>query len=394
MAGLEAVGARRKLWTWKFILMMLINFANGMAGYMTVPLVSKYAVSIGANLTVASSISGILPLVAMVVCPVAGVLSDRINRKKLLLATNIGYSVFLCLHAFAGGLGVLAVLRAGTGVFFAVSSVLTVACASSYIPKERMGEGLSYFGLLTPVVQAAGPALGIFLRDSIGYGAAFTGAGAAVLAALAFTAALPYEGKEAGAREPLQLKNIFAWEFVGFMLLTAVFSSANGLISTYLDLLASERGIANIALFFTVYSVVLVLSKPLTGKLLDKKGVYFILLPAVLFASAGMALVGVAMSMGPMLAASVCKALGQGAGSPTIQAHAVKTLESSRGGVAVSTIQIGQSLGNSVAPVAGSVIAASFGYKAMFCGFGAAVLAAGILLLLLQYRKEKRKGIM
>ena len=144
MAGLEAVGARRKLWTWKFILMMLINFANGMAGYMTVPLVSKYAVSIGANLTVASSISGILPLVAMVVCPVAGVLSDRINRKKLLLATNIGYSVFLCLHAFAGGLGVLAVLRAGTGVFFAVSSVLTVACASSYIPKERMGEGRSF----------------------------------------------------------------------------------------------------------------------------------------------------------------------------------------------------------------------------------------------------------
>ena len=67
LAGLEAVGARRKLWTWKFILMMLINFANGMAGYMTVPLVSKYAVSIGANLTVASSISGILPLVAMVV---------------------------------------------------------------------------------------------------------------------------------------------------------------------------------------------------------------------------------------------------------------------------------------------------------------------------------------
>ena len=53
------------------------------------------------------------------------------------------------------------------------------------------------------------------------------------------------------------------------------------MISTYLAILAEERGIGNIALFFTVYSACLVLLRPVTGKLLDKKGVYVILVPSV-----------------------------------------------------------------------------------------------------------------
>jgi len=45
-------------------------------------------------------------------------------------------------------------------------------------------------------------------------------------------------------------------------------------------------------------------------------------------------------------------------------------LDQSQSGVAVSTIQIGQSLGNSIAPVLGSFLVEPFGYQTMFCGFG------------------------
>lgn len=387
--------AGQSLWTWKFFVLILINLTNGVAGYMTIPLVAKYALEMGADLTAASSISGILSLVAMVMCPVAGVLSDRVNRKKLLLVTEVGYAAFLGLHAFANEIPALIALRAGTGVFFAVSSVLSVAYASSYIPREKMGEGLSYFGLVMPLAQAMGPALGLGLRDGAGYEAAFLGAGLAVVVSLICVIALPYEEKAAaesgGEKRSLQFRDIFALEFLGLMLLTALFSSANGLVSTYLDILAGERSIANISLFFTIYSVALVISKPLTGKLLDKKGLYFVVVPAIVFAALGMFLIGLAASLGWMLAASVCKALGQGAGTPSIQAYTVKRLESSRAGVAVSTIQIGQSLGNALSPIAGSFFVNEFGYEAMFCGVGGITLIGGFLLLSWQLRKERGK---
>lgn len=114
---MERNTAAEKLWTGKFFLLILINFGNGMAGYMTVPLVTKYAMSIGADITTASSVSSVLSLVAMFMCPVAGVLSDRINRKKLLLVTEIAYSICLFSHVFVANLVMLFVMRAITGIF-------------------------------------------------------------------------------------------------------------------------------------------------------------------------------------------------------------------------------------------------------------------------------------
>lgn len=372
-------------------MLIAINFGSGVAGYMTVPLVAKYVMTFGADITTASAVSGILSLVAMFMCPVAGVLSDRINKKKLLIITEAAYAVCLGLHAFARSLIALLLLRAVTGIFFSLSNVLTIAYASSYIPKSRMGEGLGYFGLVVPLVQAAGPSVGLGLRDSIGYGAVFTGAAIAALAAMICVAVLPYNAPEpSGQKKTLKFNDIFAVRFIWLMLLTALFSSANGLISTYLDILASERSITNISIFFTVFSVVLIIFKPLTGKLLDSRGMYLVIIPAVVFAALGMFFVGIASSLWVMLIAAVCKALGQGAGTPTIQAHAVKMLDKSHSGVAVSTIQIGQSLGNSIAPVLGSFLVKPFGYTTMFCGFGGIILVAGFLFLILQARREKK----
>lgn len=372
-------------------MLIAINFGSGVAGYMTVPLVAKYVMTFGADITTASAVSGILSLVAMFMCPVAGVLSDRINKKKLLIITEAAYAVCLGLHAFARSLIALLLLRAVTGIFFSLSNVLTIAYASSYIPKSGMGEGLGYFGLVVPLVQAAGPSIGLGLRDSIGYEAVFTGAAIAALAAMICVAVLPYNAPEpSGQKKTLKFNDIFAVRFIWLMLLTALFSSANGLISTYLDILASERSITNISIFFTVFSVVLIIFKPLTGKLLDSRGMYLVIIPAVVFAALGMFFVGIASSLWVMLIAAVCKALGQGAGTPTIQAHAVKMLDKSHSGVAVSTIQIGQSLGNSIAPVLGSFLVKPFGYTTMFCGFGGIILVAGFLFLILQARREKK----
>lgn len=390
-----SAGPGERLWTWKFIVLILINLSNGVAGFMTVPLVASYAMNLGAELTTASTVAGILSLVSLFMCPVAGVLSDRVNRKKLLVVTEIGYAATLALHAFVPNIPGLMVVRGLTGVFFSIANVLTVAYASSYIPRKKMGEGLGYFSLVSPLAQALGPFLGLSLRDSMGYHMAFWGGAVATVIALVCVAVLPYTEEAKGSQKKqhsLHLKDVFALEFLCLMLLTALFSSANGLVSTYLDILAGERAIGNISLFFTVYSVALVISKPFTGKLLDKKGLYIVVIPAVVFAALGMVLVGLAASLGLMLVAAVCKALGQGAGTPSIQAYTVKTLEPARAGVAVSTIQIGQNLGNALAPIGGSFFVESFGYEAMFCGVGAFTLIAGMLLLVWYSKKNRALG--
>ena len=59
----------------------------------------------------------------------------------------------------------------------------------------------------------------------------------------------------------------------------------------------------------------------------------------------------------------------------------MRTLDASKAGVAVSTIIIGQNLGNALAPIGGSFFVTAFGYEAMFCGMGVLTLLVGFLLL-------------
>ena len=61
--------SKASLWTWKFIVLILINLTNGAAGQMTFPLVASFALNLGATLTVASSIAGIVSLIGMFMPP-------------------------------------------------------------------------------------------------------------------------------------------------------------------------------------------------------------------------------------------------------------------------------------------------------------------------------------
>ncbi len=99
---------------------------------MTFPLAASSALDLGVELTLASSIAGIMSLVA-------GMVSDCMNRKRLLLITELCYALFLLSHAFTNRIPFLIFLRVGTGVFFTINSVLTTAYASEFIPRDRMG---------------------------------------------------------------------------------------------------------------------------------------------------------------------------------------------------------------------------------------------------------------
>ena len=135
----------------------------------------------------------------------------------------------------------------------------------------------------------------------------------------------------------------------------------------------------------------MVVLRPLTGKLMDKKGVFIILIPSFFFAAVGMFFVGVGSTLAMMLAAGVFKAMGQGSGTPSIQAYCVKSLDKSRAGVASSTILIGQSIGNAVSPILGSFVVKAAGYETLFIGAGITVLAGGLLLLIIQRNLDKKK---
>ena len=386
-----------RLWTIPFLMVILLNLFNGCAAQMSYPLVAKFTLSLGGDLKTASTAAGLMSLSSLFVCPFAGLLSDRFPRKRILQISFIAYAICLFLHLLAKTVPVLMALRLLTGIFFSVNSVTAVAFSTGFIPKKHMGEGLGYASLANVLAQAIGPGIGLALSEQFGFGASFLLAGLCAGASLAMITLFPKQNAEAAQQAPapkqgIQLRNLFAPELTAFMLVTVLFSWGNSLLSTYLAIIGDERNITGIALFFTVYSIAMVVLRPLSGKLFDRKGVYVMMIPALIFAAAGMWTIGSAMSLTVILVAAVILAVGQGAGIPSMQAHSINRLGQERAGVAVSTIQIGQNLGNAVGPMLGGVLVVPLGYKGLFSGFSIALLIGGALLTALQWMVEKKRS--
>lgn len=381
------------LWTKEFCMLLFVNLFSGMAGQMTIPIVTKYAMHLGATLELASTIASLMSFAGLLLCPFAGAVADRVNRKWLFVIANVIYGVSILLHSVITGPTGLIIIRLLTGISFAFTSVTLIAYTSTFVPRERYGEGMGYIALATILAQAAGPGLGLSLLDSVGYGVTFILAGTFALLSVIVVLIIPYkELNKKTEKYRFSFRDLIEPRLLVFTLLAALFSIANGLVSTFLALIADERSIGNIGLFFTVYSAFMIFIRPFSGKLLDKKGIYIILYPAFLLAAIGLVTVGYGQILPVMLLGSVLKAFGQGSGTPSIQAHCVKVMGREKAGVATSTCQIGQHIGNTLAPWLGGKFVSSIGYTSTFVGYGAVLLVLGWIALIFQQKVLDKKA--
>ena len=381
----------QKLWNRSYILVLSLGVFTSMASQMVTPLISKYALSLGAPLTFAATIASMMSIAALVFRPFSGMVSDRVNRKLLMIIGTLVTAASVFLYSFAQGTASLMVMRMVHGVAFSFMGVANMAFGSSFIPKDRMGEGMGYLGLGSILSSAIGPNLGLFLSQSFGYPVCFTISAVISLAAVGMMCIIPYEAPKKTEKKKFTFHDLIAGEIIIYAMIMGLFSCGNGLLNTYLALIGDERHISNIALFFTAYSIALVVIRPLTGKILDRRGLTVILVPALFVASISMLIVGAAHTLWLFILAGALKAIGQGAGSPSIQANCIKTLGRERAGVASSTCYIGQDIGNAFAPIVGGVVATSYGYDTMFYGYAVLLLVCGLGLYRIQLGIEKRK---
>ena len=382
---------KETIWTKHFIMVMLMAFFSGIAANMTYPLITKYTLTIKDDLQVASTIAGLMSLSSLVVCPFAGVITDRFNQKRILQISSLLYGFVLIAHILATNIPMLVFMRLFVGVFFSINSITATAFSTNFIPQKRLGEGLGYSALANILAQAAGPAVGLKLVEISGYRLTFIVAGVCAFLCLGMVTLLPYEdNKDHSEVRKITLDSLMAFEYTDYMIIATMLSIGNALVTTYLALIGDERGIENIALFFTFYSFFMAFLRPMVGTLHDKKGIYVIMVPAILAASIGIFLIGVGRTLIVMLVASLFKAIGQGSGTPSLQAEVIKKLGKSKSGVAASTIMIGMNIGNAAGPMLSGMVVKQLGYQKMFIYFAiiSAVVCYGLLLL--RYRRESK----
>ncbi len=368
-----------RLWSVPFVMLIMTSLITAMGFNMVYTTISKYAMEIRGSLAVAGLVSGIFSIAALCIRPFAGLAADIFNKKYLFIAANVMIGLAITGYALSSNITMLFFFRILHGLSFGISSTVNIVLAAVFIPRERMGEGMGYYGIGQVIASIAGPNIGIYIIDMAGFRMLFT-----ITAVLSFISAallvfLPFKGRAGqGPGEPrkIALDSLIAKEVIVYALIGGMFSFGNGIVSAFLLLLANERNISNVGVFFSVGAAVVFILRLVAGRIADKNGLTAVVNISLVLSAMSMVLIGVAPSLGLLILASVLKSIGQGGGQLSLQAECIRRVDEKRVGAAASTFYIGADIGQGIGPAFGGAISDGFSYSVMFMICSVLILAA------------------
>jgi DHA2 family multidrug resistance protein len=103
---------------------------------------------------------------AAIALPISGWMADRVERKRLLLISVVGFTVTSVLCASAVSLSEMVFFRALQGVSGAFIVPLAQATLFDINPREKHGQAMALFGGGVMIGPILGPVLGVWLTDN------------------------------------------------------------------------------------------------------------------------------------------------------------------------------------------------------------------------------------
>lgn len=372
---------KQKLWTKPFIIDCLICFLVNLAYYMTMVVVTDYALkTLRASLSEAGFACGIIILGVLAARLAIGRSIERIGTKKCLAA---GVGIFLVssiANLWVENLELLYLIRFVQGIGFGAASAATATIMAQLIPNERRGEGTSYFAMSVTLGTAIGPLLGLYVyRNGDLSGNLLVGSIAlficSILTFMLSAPAAPIAAEEPDTRHWLSLSSFVEVRALPIAAITFFIAIGFAALLGFLSPYTAGNGLAiGGKFFFMSYAASTLVSRPLTGRLFDMKGDNVVMLPAFLLFATGLCLLGLAHSNAAVLISGALIGLGFGTYMSCAQAIIIKLSPANRMGLANSTFFIFMDLGVGLGPLLLGKVVQALNYSGMYLFMAAVVL--------------------
>lgn len=400
MKGNQPIGQEQwqlptTIWNRMFLSIFFVNMAFNLGQQMSNSLLSLYAKSTGAPADQIGQLMSMFAVTALIFRFVAGPAMSAIKRKRLVLMATLlmatAYLGFSFSPAIASALDVNVItvmkcfrLLQGVGNAFGNSCCLTIVADT--LPREKFTTGMGYYALAQVVAQSIGPTIGVALRDLVGYNKVYI-----VFACVMLTAAAATAQMKTAPQELLPFRmnfdNMIAKEALVPACVTLLVAMGFTSINAFMLVYAEEQGIVGASLFFTVYALTMLATRPMVGRLTDRFGFVKVAVPCVLMTTLSLNLIGWSNSLLMLLLAAALNAFGYGAVQPMLQALCMKAVSPERRGSASSTNYIFMDAATIVGPTACGYLAKSLGYKpVMWAAVSVPVLLGAAFIIVFRSR--------
>lgn len=389
-----ADGYKERLWTKDFINVSIVNFALMMSMYLLLVTMAIYAAQeYDASMSMAGLVASIYIIGSMFGRLFGGKQISKTGGKKMLIVSTFFVLIFTAAYFIPLGLFGLIILRFLHGMAMGYAFTATGTIVAQSIPPSRNGEGIGYFSMSVVLSTAIGPLIGIMMitYGSFNYVFIFSTVMAIISLILGLTVKAPQvRMKQQAKSKKFSFGEYFESRALPISIVIFIMAFGYSGILSFITSYAQEINLVQAgSLYFTVYGIVVLLSRPFTGPLLDRKGANIIMYPALISFVLGMLIISQASYTWVFLVAAMLLGFGYGNIQSITQALAIKVTPPHRMGLANSTYFIFLDLGLGIGPFLLGYIIPVIGYRGMYVVL-AIVIAFGILAYhLLHGRKDK-----
>lgn len=357
-----------KIWNRDFVFLILSNSLMYITYYAILSALPVYLVSeLHASKVQVGVVVGAYTIASVLVRPFSGFALDKFGRRTIFLSALVLYSLLFAGYLVALTITSVLFLRFGQGLTWGFTTVSGSTIAADNIPPSKRGEGIGYFALSTTLGMSAGPVIGLFICHRWGYTAMFITGFFISLASLGFACSIHFRKRFlVGKRIQLKWNSLFERSSIRPSLNVFITMIAYGGLMSFIALYGREIGIQNSSLYFLIFSAGIAAARLTSGKEFDRNGPGRIITLCLILLIIGFPMLALAKNTVLFYLSAIIIGFGNGVIFPTFQSMVNNLADSTRRGVANSTLYTAVDLGMGLGMIMAGLIAQKISFSAIF----------------------------
>jgi MFS family permease len=324
-----------RLFTPRFFVMCGFTFTVFLSAFQLLPTAPFHILDLGGSTFASGLFLGFLTYSSAFSAPLTGAYVDRTGQRRVLILTSLALALFSAAYAVITNYRIVLALAIVQGVFWSGLLAASSAYMTNMLPERRRAEGIGYWGLSTMAAVAVSPTIGFWIYR---FGWVWLCVLAATLNLVMAAIAWTLEEPPLHPADRHASGGLLEWRVLVTSFTLFLYSFGYGGITSFAAMYADVSGTSPKGIYLTTLAIVILLTRPVTGRLGDAWGYKRVFVPCLVMISCGLMCLAIGGTRFWMIASAVIFGLGFGTAYPAYVGYVMKGVSASRRGAAFGAI--------------------------------------------------------